>query len=149
MFSPEQFLDMQVTETNDTKLTPIPVGEYIAIAEKVEVKSWQKKDDPSVSGLKLLVTWSVDDGGVKALLGRDKITARQDIMLDLNEGGGLDMGKGKNVNLGRLREAVGLNVPGQPFSFSMVTGRAAKIKISHRVDGEDIYSEVKGVAKMA
>lgn len=149
MFNPEQFLDMQVTESNDTKLTPVPVGEYNAIAEKVEVKSWQKRDDPSVSGLKLAITWNIDDEAVKQLLGRDKVSARQDIMLDLTEAGGLDMGKGKNVGLGRVREAVGLNVPGQPFSFTMVTGRLAKIKIAHRVDGEDVYSEVKGVAKIA
>lgn len=149
MFSPEQFLDMQVNETNDTKITPVPVGEYTALIDKVDVKSWQKKDDPSVSGLKLSVLWQIDDEAVKTLLGRDKVTSQQDIMLDLTESGGLDMGKGRNVSLGRLREAVGLNIAGQPFSFSMLTGRMAKVKIGHRVNGEDIYSEVKGTAKLS
>lgn len=149
MFSPDQFLDMQVTEANDTKIVPVPVGEYNAVVSEVKVASWQKKDDPSVAGLKLQITWELDSPEVKALLQRDKVTVRQDQMLDLTESGGLDMGKGRNVGLGRLREATGLNTPGQPFSFTMLTGRMAKVSIKHRVDGDTIYSEVKGVAKIS
>ena len=153
MFSPEQFLDMQVTESNSTELIPIPIGDYLAIADKVEVKQWAKKDDPSVSGLKLQITWAIDDQAVKELLGRDKVTIRQDIMLDLTDGGTLDMGKGRNVGLGRLREAVDLNIPGQAFSFTMIPGRMAKVSVKQRLDDKvtppAIYSEVGGVAKVA
>ena len=149
MFSPDQFLDMQVTEANDTKIVPVPVGEYNAIVGEVKVVQWQKKDDPSVAGLKLQITWELDSPEVKALLQRETVTVRQDQMLDLAESGGLDMGKGRNVGLGRLREATGLNTPGQPFSFTMLTGRMAKVSIKHRVDGDTIYSEVKGVAKIS
>lgn len=148
MFSPEQFLDMQVTESNDTKTIPVPVGEYTAVAEEVKCRQWQSKKDPSMAGLALDIKWSIDDSAVKELLGRDKVTVNQGIMLDLTDSGGLDMGKGRNIGLGRLREALGLNAPGQPFSFMMVSGRVAKISVSHRIDGENIYAEVKGVAKM-
>lgn len=148
MFSPDQFLDMQVTESNDTKLVPIPVGEYIAVVSEVKARPWTSKSDPSKSGIALDVQWDIDDAGVKQLLGRDKVTVKQGVMLDMTESGGLDMGKGKNVGLGRLREACGLNQPGQPFSATMLTGRVAKVKVEHRVDGENIYSEVKQVAKM-
>ena len=149
MFSPEQFLDMQTTEANDTKLIPVPVGEYVAVIDEVKARSWKKKDDPSVGGLALDIVWAIDDEGVKSLLGRDKVTVKQGIMLDLTESGGLDMGKGKNVNLGKLREATGLNVPGQPFAASMLGGRLAKIRVEHRVDGDTIYSDVKAVTKLA
>lgn len=149
MFSPEQFLDMQVTESNDTKSIPVPVGEYTAVIEEVKVRQWQSKKDPSMSGLTLDVKWSVDDSAVKELLGRDKVTVNQGIMLDLTDSGGLDMGKGRNVGLGRLREALGLNAPGQPFSFMMLSGRVGKVSVSHRIDGENIFAEVKGVAKLA
>ena len=148
MFSPEQFLDMQVTESNDTKTIPVPVGEYTAVAEEVKCRQWQSKKDPSMSGLTLDIKWSIDDPAVKELLGRDKVTVNQGIMLDLTDSGGLDMGKGRNIGLGRLREALGLNAPGQPFSFMMVSGRVAKVSVSHRIDGENIYAEVKGVAKL-
>ena len=148
MFSPEQFLDMQVTESNDTKTIPVPVGEYTAVAEEVKCRQWQSKKDPSMSGLALDIKWSIDDAAVKELLGRDKVTVNQGIMLELTDSGGLDMGKGRNIGLGRLREALGLNAPGQPFSFMMVSGSVAKISVSHRIDGENIYAEVKGVAKL-
>lgn len=145
-FNPDQFLDMQFTETNDTKVVPVPVGEYLATAEEAKIRTWQSKTDPSKAGLALDITWEIQDEAVKQLLGRDKVTCKQGIMLDLTDSGSLDMGKGRNISLGRLREAVDLNVPGQPFAFSMIPGRMAKVKVSHRVDGEEIYSEIKAVA---
>lgn len=148
MFSPEQFLDMQVTESNDTKVVPVPVGEYMAVVKEVKIRPWQSKSDPSKAGIALDLQWSIDDAGVKQLLGRDEVNCKQGVMLDLTEAGGLDMGKGKNISLGRLREATGLNTPGQPFSVTMLTGRVAKVKVEHRVDGDTIYAEVKQVAKV-
>jgi hypothetical protein len=148
IFSPESFLDMQITESNDTKVIPIPVGEYMAVVKEVKVRPWQSKADPSKAGIALDLIWSIDDAGVKQLLGRDEINAKQGVMLDMTEAGGLDVGKGRNISLGRLREAVGLNTPGQPFSFGMLTGRVAKVKVEHRVDGDAIYAEVKAVAKV-
>ena len=144
-FNPEQFLDQQITETNDTIVIPVPVGEYIAVATGVKCRPWQSKDG-SQSGLALDITWEIDDASVKEFLGRDKVTCKQGIMLDVIDSGGLDMGKGRNIGLGRLREALGLNVPGQPFAFSMIPGRAARVKVSHRVAGEEIFAEVKQVA---
>ena len=148
MFSPEQFLDMQVTESNDTKVIPVPTGEYIAVVKEVKIRPWQSKADPSKAGIALDLQWTLDDAGVKALLGRDEVSVKQGVMLDLSEAGGLDMGKGRNISLGRLREACGLNSPGQPFSVTMLTGRMARVKVEHRVDGENIYAEVKQVAKV-
>lgn len=146
MFDANAFLDMQVTETNDTKVIPVPVGEYTALISKIEVRPWQSKKDPSKSGLSLDVTCEIDDQAVKEFLGRDKITVRYSPMLDINDAGMLDMGKGKNIGLGRLREATDLNVPGQPFSFNMLMGRVLKVAVTHRIDGEDVFAEVKSVA---
>lgn len=148
MFSPEQFLDMSVDQANDTKVIPVPVGEYIAVCTEVKARPWSSKSDPSKSGIALDLQWSIDDANVKALLGRDDVKVKQGVMLDLTESGGLDMGKGRNVGLGRLREAVGLNTHGQPFSVTMVQGRMAKVLISHRAVDDQIFSEVKAVAKI-
>lgn len=147
MFDPKQFLEVTVTEANDTKLILVPVGEYLAVASSVDCRQWTAKADPSKTGLTLDVIWEIDDAGVKQLLGRDKVTIKQGIMLDLTEEGGLDMGKGRNVGLGKLREAVDLNTPGVPFGFTQIPGRVAKIWVEHRVGGENIYAEVKAVAK--
>ena len=147
MFNPDQFLDMTITDANSTKTVPVPVGEYTALVSDVKCRQWQSKADPSKSGLTLDVTWEIDDAAVKQLLGREKVTVKQGIMLDLTESGGMDMGKGRNVGLGRLREALDLNRPGVAFSFSMLPGRLAKVSVSHRIDGENIYAEVKSVAR--
>ena len=148
MFNPDQFLDMQIEGQNDTKIIPVPAGEYTAMIEEVKVRQWQGKADPSKSGLTLDVQWSIDDPSVKELLGRDKVTVKQGIMLDLTDAGGLDMGKGRNIGLGRLREALDLNQPGRPFSFTMLTGRVARVSVSHRIADDNIFAEVKQVARM-
>lgn len=150
-FDPNQFLDMQVTESNDTVLRPVPVGEYTAVVASCEVRPWHGKDDPTKSGMALDLQWEIDDPALEAELGR-KPKVKQGVMLDLTaDGTGLDMGKGRNVGLGRLREATGLNTAGQPFSFSMLPGRVAKVSVSHRPDknnAEILYAEVKAVAAL-
>lgn len=151
MFSPETLMQMTVEEGNSTVAVPVPAGEFIGVIDKIELRQWTKKDDPSIAGMALDVLWSVDDANVKALLERDKVIVKQGVMLELTAEGGLDMGKGKNVGLGRLRDALGLNNPGQPFGFSMLTGRAAKIRVKHRAGDkpEQIFAEVDAVAKLA
>ena len=148
MFNPDQFLDMQIEGQNDTKIIPVPAGEYTAMIEEVKVRQWQSKADPLKSGLTLDVQWLIDDASVKELLGRDKVTVKQGIMLDLTDAGGLDMGQGRNIGLGRLREALDLNQPGRPFSFTMLTGRVAKVNVSHRIADDNIFAEVKQVARI-
>lgn len=151
MFDPNAFLEMTVEESNSTVSIPVPAGEFVGIVDKVDVRTWTSKKDPSKSGMTLDVLWAVDDSAVKELLGREKVTVKQGIMLDLTDAGGLDMGKGKNVGLGRLREALDLNEPGKPFGFKMLPGRVGKIVVEHRSDPDKpdvIYAEVKAVAKI-
>lgn len=149
-FDPTTFMNQSFEGANDTKITPCPVGEYLGIADKVEVVPWES-EKKGTSGLKAKVFWDVQDENVRQLLGRDKILVPQDIMLDLTEEGNLDMGTGKNVRLGRLREALELNKPGDPFSFGMIQGRMATINVKHRTGNnpEDIFAEVDRVAKAA
>lgn len=146
-FDAQSFLDATVSSANDTEIIPVPVGEYFGIIDKVAPRQWQSKDGTK-SGIALDIIWLVEDAGVKQQLGRETVTCKQGIMLDLNTSGGLDLSKGKNIGLGRLREAIGKNEEGQPFSFSMLPGLTAKISVTHRVSGEDTFAEVKAVAKM-
>lgn len=148
-FDTQQFLHQTIDQSNSTEMVPVPEGEYLAMADKVEVIQWNSKDG-SKSGLKLQLIWDLQDENVKALLERQKVTARQDIMLDLTDDGtGLDLGKGKNVGLGRLRAAIDMNENGQPFSFAQIQGHLAKVSVKQRFDDNDptkIYSEVRAVA---
>ena len=146
-FDAQSFLDAAVTTANDTKLIPVPMGEYTGVIEKIAPRPWQSQDGTQ-SGVSLDVTWIVEDENVKALLGRTSVTVRQNIMLDVTPEGSMDMSKGKNVGIGRLREAVGKNTPGESFSFAMLPGLMAKIDVKHREYKGDMFAEVKAVAKM-
>lgn len=146
VFDPDAFLaGTVVTEANSTEFVPVPVGEYQAVASDVKPVPWSKKDG-SASGVKLQIIWEIQDEGVKALLERDKVTCRQDIMLDLNGTGGLETGKGKNVALGRLRAALNLNESGVPFSFPMIVGRMGTVSIKHEPYNDSILAYVAAVA---
>jgi hypothetical protein len=151
-FDPASFLFATTSETTDTISVPVPVGEYQAIVEKVACRPWQAKDGSS-SGLALDIIYNVDDATVKALLGRDKVVVKQGIMLELTDAGALDNGKGKNPVLGRLREAVGQNVKGQPWAPSMLEGQPLKVSVKHRIaniGGVDTpVAEVNGTLKLA
>lgn len=146
MFDPNAFLDQVIEEVGSTEIIPIPAGEYMATIDKKEITQWSKRDDPTVSGLKLKVTWSLEDQAVRELLNREKVTVVQDIMLDMTDTGSLDMGKGRNVELNRLRAAIDLNVSG--FSFNQLDGRMARITVKHdpdRTDPQKFYTRVKSV----
>jgi hypothetical protein len=145
-FDPQSFLDASITESLDTKTIPCPVGEFMGIIDKVVPRQWTSKDG-ATSGIALDVFWLVEDESVKAFVGRDTVTVKQGIMLDTKDGG-LDTTKGKNIGLGRLREAVNMNQSGQPFSFAMLAGQAAKVSVSHRIAGEDTFAEVKTVGRL-
>lgn len=130
-FDPKTFASMTFTETNSTESYPVPVGEWPGEITKCEVSSWSKRDDPTKAGLKYALFIKITDPAVVGVTGRPENTVRVERMLDLTPDGGLDFGKGMNVNLGRDREAVNLNVKGQPFNFDMFAGRPCKVMVKH------------------
>jgi hypothetical protein len=148
LFDPAALANMQFDQDNSTQFVPVPVGEYVATSSDMEITTWQSREGDK-SGMKINLKWNIDDAAVKELLEREQVAVKQDIMLDMTEQGGLDFGKGKNVRLGQLREALGLNVKGEPFSFQMLNGRMALVSVTHRlVDGVP-FAEIKSVAKIA
>lgn len=124
-FDPEQFKHVEIEGSMDTEIIPPDEGVYTAT-----VDNWNVTGGTSQKGndwARLDVTWELDDadGTQQAKTGRDKITARQSIFLDLTDEGNIDTSKGRNVQLGRLREALGLN-DGR-FAFDMLDGQQAKV----------------------
>lgn len=130
MFDPNSFLDSEIKDANSTTTVPVPMGEYQAVVKDVSIASGTSKDTGN-PWARLNVTWSIEDEAVKKLLDRKEVTSRQAFLLDISESGALDMGVGKNVRLGRLREALGLNEKGKAFSMRMMTGRMAKVLVKH------------------
>jgi len=149
MFDPEAFLDQTIEDSNDTKVIPCPAGDFLGIIDSYKVRRWEKKDDKTINGVSLDVLWLVEDENARQETGRDKVIVKQGVPLDVTEDNKIDMGKGKNVRLGRLRSALDLNQPGQPFSFHMLKGRMAKITVVQRPEGEDVFNDVTTVVPFA
>lgn len=146
-FDPDAFMQTQFSEASETKFITVPEGEYNAVIDKVEANPWQSQAK-GTSGLRLDVTWKLDDAVAAEATGMANPTVRQGIMLDLTDSGGLAFGPGKNINLGRLREAVGQNKPGQSWAPTMLIGQPARVTVKHRMVDENVYAEVKGVSKI-
>lgn len=145
-FDPTIYSQMTFNQNASTESFPVPVGEHTCIIDKTELKAWENKDKTN-GGLKVTFTLSAEDsdGKIKETTGRDKNTLRYEFILDMNEDGkGLDFGKGRNLRLGRLQEAVGI-APGQPWSFDSFTGRRLIAKVKHVPWNEALLAEVESV----
>lgn len=142
MFDEEAFLSTTVEGEMSTEFVPVPEGEYNGVIESINLRSGTgEKGDWAV----LDVNWTIDDATVQEVTGMENPKVRQSLFLDITDSGGLDLGKGKNINLGRLREAVGQNGAGA-WSPSMLTGNVATIKVEHRQYDGRTFADVKSVA---
>lgn len=148
VFDPEQFLNQKTEGALDTQLIPVPEGEWSAQIEEITPRVITDKNGEERALLN--ITWNVMDQEVAQQTSRDRNTVRQAVFLDLKDDGSLDMGKGKNVQLGQLREALGQNNPKKAWKPADMQGQMAKVRVSHRPDQTDpniIYADVKRVAK--
>ena len=151
LFDPNTFLEQTVTGAMDTKYPVIPAGEYPAISKSIAARKMQNKDPTKGAYTVLDIVWSIDDAGVKEATKLETPTCRQSVFLDLDAEGKLDTSETKNVQLGRLREALGLNKPEDVFSFSQLVGQPALVRIEHSpnpTDAENPYSNVTKVAQV-
>ncbi len=140
-FDADAFMNTEVNEANETKFTPVPEDTYVAICTGVKARV---AGDNQVLDL----TWEIDNPGLAEKLGREKLTVRQSLFLDLVNGA-LDFGPNKNVQLGKAREALGQNKSGKAWSPRMLEGAGpAQIVVKHRVDKEDSSIIYDGVSKV-
>ena len=142
MFDEDAFMSSTSEGEMSTEFTPVPVGEYQAIVKKVGTRSGEGEKG---AWAMLDVTWAIDDAGVTEETGMDNPSVRQSIFLDITESGGLDMGKGKNIGLGRLREALGQNT-GAAWSPTMLEGNVATVSVDHRLYEGRTFADVKNVS---
>jgi hypothetical protein len=147
IFNPDQFLAASVTTAHDTKIARVPDGIYDGQVKKLEFRTLEASaDNPERTIMEVI--WSVLDPKVKEITGIEEPTVRQSIWLDLGPTGALLTDKGKNVGLGKLREALGQNKQGKAWAPSHLVGGRAKISVkgvTNKKDGE-IYAQVEKVA---
>lgn len=149
IFDPATFM-AETTEAGSTQAPICEPGEYPGIVDKAEIRvvtSGPQAKTPGRQMPLLEVTFKLENPGFEKDFGR-KPTVRQTIWLDMN-GVKLDMGKGKNVSLNKLREALGQNKPGA-WNHKMLEGAGpVKVMVKNAPDHKDVIrAEVVAVGKM-
>lgn len=151
MFDPNTFMSDTITGATDTKYVPVPQGEYPAIIKSLSARQIPSRQDPSKQMTIVDIVYEIDDSTVKEATGLDAPTVRQSVFLELTERGKIDNSKGKNVPLGKVRDALGLNNPDKPFALTDLVGRAAVVTVEHTPNEKspgDVYANVTKVGKL-
>jgi hypothetical protein len=155
-FDPTAFEAQTSNESLSTSVTPVPENTYPALIKDYKFREYTNSKTQE-KGVSCDISYTIidDTGALRELLGRDPIVTHGyfcDTVMDPNTGKQvLDFGKGKNVWLGKIREAIGQNVPGQPWSLPMIKGAPILIVVIQDPSktNDDIYNRVKSVGKMA
>lgn len=139
-FDPEAFMQTTVDAPLDTEYLMVPEGEYVATIDDFDATAFEQIDftykKGEKSGLpgtmtKFTVPFVIQDDRVKQEMSRDKVVITKQLILDM-DGSSLDTGKGKNVELGRVRAAAG-QADTTPWSPLMLRGTGpVMIKVVHR-----------------
>lgn len=150
VFDPTAFLSQTVDAAMDTSLPQVVPGEYQAVIDKIDFKSFDIRNGERAGEKlhKLIAVCKLVAPGQES----DGRTVSKDCILDITANGQLDTGKGKNIDLGVLRAATGLNVPGQPFAPSMLVGRMVKVLVEQEADRNDpnkIYVRIRRISAVA
>ena len=152
VFDADLFLNVSAEGEMATRYDPIPAGVYVAIVGSIKARQTEPNGKNPNGQTILDVVWSIDNPAIAEQLNRKELTVRQSIFLDLTPQGGLDLGANKNVQLGRLRDALDQNAPGKPWSPRMLQGAGpVNIEVTHNPDKNDasiVYERVNRVSKL-
>ena len=142
VFDPESFLNQDFTEKLDTTYPVLPEGTYRATISRVEARNIQFRDGNSAPALE--VTFDVEAGDAAKEIGRERLSVRHTIFLNLDGKGRLD--PKNNQALARLREAVGqLDI--SPWSPRMLQGAGpvyVLVTVGQSASGTD-YNNIRKI----
>lgn len=150
MFDPDTFMNQPVEGAFSTEIKLPKEGEAQAMIDDfdndkafrtVQIgKGARAGTEVTIFVCPFLIT----DEGVKAELGRERVVITKDFWLDLDASGRLDNSEGKNVDLGRLRKALGQN-DGQWTFAQLKNAGPLMVKISHESYQQDGETRKKAV----
>lgn len=162
-FDADAFLSQTQEGALETNIPVVPAGDYRAVID--EIQGGEKGNfrtvvggenaKPENQGREFTIFSPIfvlqDDPRLKEVSeffeGRPVKVRHKGIFLDLSDSGGLDFSKGKNVDLGRLQEAVSqLNMPGWTFKHLEGAG-PLMVKVDHETDKGDNTKKFARVTK--
>lgn len=140
-FDADAFMASTIDEPLATEFTRCPPGVYQAMiddfnaSEALEIVNFTYKQGDRAgspgSMLKLTVPFVIQDAKVQAEMERDRVVVSKQMILDRDDAGRIATGKNKNVDLGRLRKAIGQEKAG-PWSPVQLKGAGPlMVKVIH------------------
>ena len=153
-FDPNTFLDAQQTEVNE-KRPPLPTenpdsenGLYTAVIGEIKTDAGTigKGDRTGQPWVSMLIPLRIQvPAAVQGLGLPPELVITDRAFLDLTPQGGSDNGKGKNRAQKAYRDATGMNNPGEPFAWRMLTGKIVQVKIEHELYNDAIQERIKQI----
>jgi len=140
MFNPDEFMNTEIAEEFATKRELLPPGEYQAMIEEIEAKTIGEANWPILS-----LRYKIVNNPEEDIAGRILFDT---IFLDVDEKGSLIRGPNKNIRLGQLLAALGLN--GRPWRPAMLTGQVVMLHVTIRQNKKtgDMENNVQKVAEV-
>jgi len=145
LFNADVLLNAATESKMSTSIPPMPNGDFIFTITGVEFKN--PKDDMVVLEAKV----ECIDPEVCAVTGMNPTKSKISCFCDLTDSGLLDDAEGKNVQIGKLREAVGQNEAGTPWTPMMLVGAQLRGKVAQEPDKKDptiIRSNIVATARI-
>lgn len=144
-FDPDAFMQTHVDAPMADTYVLCPEGDHKAMIDDFdsgafeqidfEYKRGERKGEPG-SMTKFTCPFVIQDPAVAQKMGVEKVVVRKQLIIDLDENGGLATGVNKNVGLGEIRAAVGQNNAG--WSFPNLRGAGPVIvRVKHRAFNKD------------
>ncbi len=150
-FDADAFMNSNVDAPMQTQMQKVPEGEYQAMIDNFEnasaIRTVETKNGPKQV---MTVPFVIQDVNLQQKMKRDRIVHREDFWLDFDENGRLATGPDSNINLGRLRAALGQNAPGQPWGPNMLKGAGPlMIVVKHKPNPQDSENPYVNISKYA
>lgn len=142
-FNADDFMNETIDAPLETEIKLVPEGEYRAMIDDfpndaIQRVDFEYKRGPNVgqpgSMLKFSCPFVIkDDPKVQQALNRDVVKVYKELVLDVDENTKkLDFGVNRNVELGKIRDAVGQNVPGPWGIGRLKNAGPVMVKVVHR-----------------
>jgi hypothetical protein len=151
-FDIDTFLSATLDAPLQIRMQPIPAKDYLAVVSSHD--KWldvRPITEGKMAGRVVAdIHFDILDDEVKAKLGMETVRVRKSYFLDFTSDGRLDPGVNKNVQLGQLFEACGMNKSGIPVRNLMGAG-PIRIFVTQRPDDRDasiVYNDVGKVVSM-
>jgi len=150
VFDADAFMNDTIDVPMETQLAGIPEGEYVAMVGDFDSSAFKTVTTKNGDRPVLSIPFMIQDDALKAKLSRESVIHRETYWLDFDDNGKLATGPDKNVRLGQLRNCLGQNTPGSPWSPSMMKNMGPlRIVIKTTPDKNDPEKKYTNITKYA